>query len=144
MRFEDLPRDWAQRPVTDPDVFDGVVDLIVTDRSRAHGATWALLCHGNGHLLQPVLLEHERPDADPAEVRHGLDRLLTEAARQGVLDVALVAARPGPAGPTPRDHELRAAFEAACRDAGVTLLAVAVAGDDDVRTLAAEGGSAAA
>ena len=144
MRFEDLPRDWAQRPVTDPDVFEGVVDLIATDRSRAHGATWVLLCHPNGRLLQPVLLEHQRPGPGLDEVRDALARVLGEARRHEVHDVALVAARPGPAEPTAHDYEVRAAFETVCRSAGVRLLAVAVAGNDDVRALPVQGGRCAA
>jgi hypothetical protein len=138
MRFEDLPRDWAQRPVTHPDVFEGVADLIATERSRSDGATYVLLCHPNGRLLQPVRLPEgtEAPDV--------LRRFLTELARHEVHDVAVVLARPGPAEPTPRDREQRDAFEGACRDTGVRLHAVAVAGRDDVRTLAPDTGCAAA
>jgi hypothetical protein len=143
MRFEDLPRDWAQRPVTDPDVFEGVADLIATHRSRARGGTWLLLCHPNGRLLQPVLVEHAGA-ADAAEVGAGLGKVLAEAVRQEVLDVALVAARPGSAEPTARDREVVSALESACRGAGVRLHAVALAGDDDVRAVAVGGSAAAA
>jgi hypothetical protein len=147
MRFEDLPSDWAQRPVTDPDVFEGVADLIATERSRARGGTWALLCHPNGRLLRPVLVEHGAVGSGPtsaAEVGAGLGRILTEASRQEVRDVALVAARPGPAEPTAHDREVVAALESACRAAGVRLHAVALAGDDGVRAVALGGSAAAA
>ena len=144
MRFDELPRDWAQRPITDPDVFEGVVDLIVTEQSRSEGATYLLLCHPNLHLLQPICLPDEPRRVDVGEVLDGVRRLLTEVSRHDVRDVVMVIARPGRATPTPRDHDLRAAFEGACRTTGFTLHAVAIAALDDVAVLPAEGDSAAA
>jgi hypothetical protein len=144
MRFEDLPRDWAQRPITDPDVFEGVVDLIVTDQSRSDGATYLLLCHPNGRLLQPVSLHDEPRQVDAGLVLERLTLLLSEVARQGIHDVVIAIARPGRATPTPRDHDLRAAFEGACRTAGLTLHAVAIAAPGAVTALPSEGDTAAA
>lgn len=144
MRFEDLPRDWAQRPITDPDVFEGVVDLIVTDQSRSDGATYLLLCHPNGRLLQPVCVHDEPRQVDVSVVLERLSLLLSEVARQGVRDLVMVIARPGRATPTPRDRDLRAAFEGACRTTGLTLHAVAIAAPDAVTVLPREGDSAAA
>ncbi len=144
MRFEDLPRDWAQRPITDPAVLEGVVDLIVTDQARDDGATYLLLCHRNRRLLQPVCLPDEPRLVEPAAVGERVRHALTEAARHGVLDVVMVIARPGRSAATPRDRDLRAAFERACRSAGVTLHAVAVAAPEAVAVLPAGGDSAAA
>ena len=144
MRFDDLPRDWAQRPITDPDVFEGVVDLIATEQSRSEGATYLLLCHSNGRLLQPICLPDEPRRVDVGEVLDGVRLLLSEVARHGVRDVVMVIARPGRVTPTPRDHDLRAAFEGACRTAGFTLRAVAIAAPDAVATLPSDGDSAAA
>ena len=127
MTFEDLPRDWAQRPITDPDIFEGVVDLIATEASRSDGATYVLLCHSNGRLLQPICLPDEPRRIDAGEVLDGVTLLLTEVARHDVHDVVMVIARPGRAEPTPRDHDLRAAFEGACRNTGFRLHAVAIA-----------------
>ena len=144
MRFEDLPRDWAQRPITDPDVLEGVVDLIVTERSRDEGSTYLLLCHPNRRLLQPVCLPDEPRLVDPAAVGEQVSLALTEAARHGVHDVVMVIARPGRSTATQRDHDLHAAFEDACRSAGVTLHAVAIAAPEAVAVLPGEGDSAAA
>ncbi|NUR79912.1 MAG: hypothetical protein HOQ21_05645 [Dermatophilaceae bacterium] len=144
MRFEDLPRDWAQRPITDPDVLEGVVDLIATDQSRNDGATYLLLCHHNRRLLQPVCLPDEPRLVDPAAVGEQVSLALTEAARHGVHDVVMVIARPARSTATRRDHDLRAAFEDACRSAGVTLHAVAIAAPEAVAVLPGEGDSAAA
>jgi hypothetical protein len=144
MRFDDLPRDWAQRPITDPAVFEGVVDLIATDQSRHDGATYLLLCHPNGRLLQPICLPDEPRRVDVGEVRDGISGLLSEVTRHGVRDIVIVIARAGHATPSPRDRDLRAAFEEACRAAGFTLHAVAIAAPDAVRVLPASGDSAAA
>lgn len=144
MRFEDLPRDWAQRPITDPDVLEGVVDLIATDQSRDDGATYLLLCHHNRRLLQPICLSGETWLVDPASVGERVSLALAEAARHGVHDVVIVIARPGRSTATPRDHDLRAAFVGACSSAGVTLHAVAIAAPEAVAVLPGEGDSAAA
>lgn len=144
MRFDELPRDWAQRPITDPDVFEGVVDLIATEQSRSEGATYLLLCHPNGRLLQPICLPDEPRRVDVAQVLEGVTLLLSEVARHDVHDVVMVIARPGGVTPTPRDRDLRAAFEGACRTAGFTLQAVAIAAPEAVAVLPAEGDSAAA
>lgn len=143
MSFQDLPADWAQRPITDPDVFEGVVDLIVADRARREGSTYVLLCHEGGRLMQPLCLPDEPRTADVGRVQSGLTRLFTEAASEGVHDVVLVIGRPGDPAPTPRDHDLRAAFESACRSAGVRLLGVAIAAPEAVAAFPSEGPVAA-
>ena len=144
MTFDDLPRDWAQRPITDPEIFEGVVDLIATDQSRSEGATYVLLCHPNGRLLQPICLPDEPRRVDVGEVLEGVTLLLSEVARHDVHDVVMVIARPGRAVPTPRDRDLRAAFEGACRNSGFLLHAVAIASAGGVFTLPPDDGRAAA
>ena len=144
MRFADLPKDWAQRPITDPEILEGVVDLIATDESRSGGATYILLCHSNQRLLQPICLPDEPRAMVPGEVLEGVTLLLAEAARHGVRDVVMVIARPGRAAPTPRDRDLRAAFEGACRNTGFALHAVAVAAPEEVFILPPDDGQVAA
>jgi hypothetical protein len=144
MRFVDLPNDWAQRPITDPDILEGVVDLIATEQARSEGATYVLLCHENQHLLQPICLPDEPRRMDAGEVLEGLTLLLAEAARHDVHDVVMVIARPGRAAPTPRDQDRRAAFEGACRSTGFVLHAVTVAAPGQVFTLPPDDGRAAA
>jgi hypothetical protein len=143
MTFEDLPADWAQRPITDPDVFEGVVDLIVTEQARCDGSTYVLLCHEGGRLMQPICLPDEPHTVDVGRVQSGLTRLFTEAVGEGVHDVVMVIARPGRPEPTPRDRDLRAAFAGACRTAGVRLLGVAIAAPTDVVAFPADGSVAA-
>ncbi|WP_141821196.1 hypothetical protein [Humibacillus xanthopallidus] len=143
MSFQDLPADWAQRPITDPDVFEGVIDLIVTDQARCEGSTYVLLCHEGGRLMQPICLPDEPHTVDVVRVQDGLTRLFTEAAGEGVHDVVMAIARPGRPDPTPRDHDLRVAFEEACSASGVRLLGVAIAAPTGVTAFPADGSVAA-
>ncbi len=143
MRFADLPADWAQRPITDPEVFEGVVDLIVAEQTRAEGATYLLFCHEGGRLMQPLCVPDEPRAADRDPALDRLTRMLTEAVGQRVRDVVMVIARPGRPTPTARDHDRRAAFEGACRTAGARLLGVAIAASTGVLDFPANGPVAA-
>jgi hypothetical protein len=93
--------------------------------------------------MQPLCLPDEPRTADVGQVQRGLTRLFTEAATEGVRDVVLVIGRPGKPAPTPRDHDLRAAFENACRSTGVRLLGVAIAAPDAVAAFPSDGPVAA-
>ena len=106
-----------------------------TEQSRSEGATYLLLCHPNLHLLQPICLPDDPRRVGVGEVLEGVRLLLTEVSRHDVHDVVMVIARPGRVTPTPRDRDLRAAFEGACRETGLTLHAVAIAALDDVAVL---------
>ncbi|MCA0437542.1 MAG: hypothetical protein M9891_12895 [Austwickia sp.] len=56
MLFESLPADWPQRPLTDPEIAAGVVDLCTPERDRHAGTLVMLLCHPSGRLMQPVVV----------------------------------------------------------------------------------------
>ncbi|MCU1537931.1 MAG: hypothetical protein JWP82_2282 [Humibacillus sp.] len=143
MRFADLPADWAQRPITDPEVFEGVVDLIVAEQTRADGATYVLFCHEGGRLMQPLCVPDEPLAGGEGPMLERLTRMLTEAVGQRVHDVVMVIARPGRPTPTARDHDRRVAFEGACRAAGARLLGVAIAASAGVLDFPADGPVAA-
>lgn len=127
MRFDELPKSWPTRPVTDPEIFEGVIDLIVTEQSRVGGAVYAILCHPDGRLLQPICIDGAGPQPSVETVEDGLSVLLPSLAERGVVAVVMAVARPGGVRPTARDHRLRSAFEAVCRVAGLDLLGVAIA-----------------
>lgn len=125
MTFENLPQGWEQRPITDPALFDDVVDLVVSVQDRWNGALYLLLCDGDGRLLQPCAIsdvpEHcEDPRAiEPfvsALSEHGLD-----------VGLVVVVARRGIPSPQDSDVSWMRAAEAACTSANVRLLGTAVA-----------------
>ena len=68
--FRGLPDDWARRPMTDPDLFEGVVDLAVFEAFRAIGGVALLLCHADGRLMQPVTVETVNSASPPREPWH--------------------------------------------------------------------------
>lgn len=127
MDFEDLPEGWAQRPITDPDVFEGVVDLIVTEASRSMGALYLLLCHADGRLLQPVAVD-DFPGGNPIGwIRDSFGGLFGELREQGVPAVVLAVARWGEAALDERDAEVRDALVEAAAVGGLAVLGYAVA-----------------
>lgn len=125
--FRGLPGDWARRPMTDPDLFEGVVDLAVFEAFRAIGGVALLLCHADGRLMQPVTVETVNSASPTREAEARLAVILADCAMRGVSAVVMVVARPGSAAASERDQELRDVFVRACRASGITLLGAALA-----------------
>lgn len=120
MTFQDLPKGWHSRPLTDTDLAGDVVDLVVRESDRASGCISLLLCDHTHRMLQPVTitdLDREMPE----ERRRLFDLLVGEFAdRLGGVVVAVGR----PRGSVP-DDEARAWHEAAiaaCREHDVPLL----------------------
>jgi hypothetical protein len=131
MSFHDLPADWPTRPVTDPDLFTDVIDLCVSERDRATGALYALLCDVDGHLVQPIAVppgrrvRHPGDDEDRLALLDPFAAVLASQAPAGGLVVAL--ARRGPVEATPADRLWHESARQVCRRHEVRLLATAVA-----------------
>jgi len=133
--FQSLPDDWARRPMTDPDLFEGVVDLAVLEAFRALGGLALLLCHADGRLMQPLTLESVNAASPPDRAESILREVLLDVARGGSPAVVIVIARPGSATPTEHDLALRQAVVGACGASGMALLGVALAVPGSVSTL---------
>jgi hypothetical protein len=113
--------------MTDPDLFEGVVDLAVFEAFRAIGGVALLLCHADGRLMQPVAVETVNSASPAREAEARLAVILADCAMRGVSAVVMVVARPGSAAASERDQELRDVFVRACRASGITLLGAALA-----------------
>ena len=126
MTFEDLPEDWQHRPVTDPALFDDVVDLVVSVRDRGRGALYILLCDEAGRLLQPCAVTDLGPvyEPDPQLIVPFAKALVHQCPDGGL---AVVVARRG--DPAPRETDVRwaRAADAVCAGRDVRFLAAAVA-----------------
>lgn len=133
--FQSLPEDWARRPMTDPDLFEGVVDLAVLEAFRALGGLALLLCHGDGRLMQPLTLESVNAASPPDRAESILREVLDDVARGGAPAVVIVIARPGTATATEHDLALRQACIEACGASGMALLGLALAVPGSVTTL---------
>lgn len=125
MNFDELPKDWAQRPVTDEEIFEGVIDLIVTEQSRHEGAFYLLLLHANGRLAQPMVLDRI-PD-DCAELLDLLFGQVLAPLGDQFASIVAVIAHPGAPEVTERDWGLRRQVLGAAQRAGIDVAALAVA-----------------
>lgn len=120
MTFDDLPKNWYSRPLTDPTLAVDVVDLVVREADRADGCVSLLLCDADGRMIQPVTIT-EIEEHEVGERGQLFDLVLAHLASDlGGLVVAIGR----PRGPDP-DDEARAWHEAAiasCREHRVPLL----------------------
>jgi hypothetical protein len=138
MSFEDLPPDWARRPVTDPDITADLLDLVVGDRDRHEGAIGLLLCGPGGRLLQPVVVSAPRDQVLEDDHRRVFDVMADafgdplDDARPGIL-VAL--ARPDYRHAAREDDRWRDAAVASCEEHGIDLLGIWVVTPDVIRPL---------
>ncbi len=126
MSFEDLPADWAERPVTDPEIAADVLDLIVRDADRVTGSVVAVVCNAAGRVVQPVVVELPPDGVGPGEHRRffdvvcmGIASASGDAHRGGIL--AAVARSRGPFV-TGDDREWHDAAARSCAQHGVRLL----------------------
>jgi hypothetical protein len=131
MGFEDLPRDWPRRPVTDPDITADLLDLVIGDRDRSVGALGVLLCGRDDRLVQPIVVGMPDLAATAAERRHGMDTLCAACGALGEPDdeapplgMLVGLARPGSPLMTAHDRRWRDTVVDSCHDHGVVLLGV--------------------
>lgn len=138
MSFEDLPPDWAQRPVTDPAITADLLDLVVGTGDRLEGAIGLLLCGPGGRLLQPVLVSAPTQDVVDDDYRRVFDVMAQalgdppDGARSGML-VAL--GRPEYRHAAREDARWRDAAVASCAEHGIDLLGVWLVTPDVIRPL---------
>ncbi len=127
MSFEDLPADWATRPLTDEAIFADVIDLVVTNRDRVAGAAYVLLCGPTDRLLQPCAITdfEQAPPPEPREVIEPFARIVADTIVGG--GIVLAVARDGRSGVTDSDRRWHQSAIEVCRKYGIRLVAVAVA-----------------
>lgn len=132
MSFEDLPRDWPGRPLSNPVLAADVLDLCVSDRDRSRGGLSVLLCREDDTLAQPVFVG---PLEDAAELP-GIAERMVETSRelQGVGGVVLAVVRPwGSVNDADRRVHQRAIE--VCGALGVRLLGTYVVTDSEISQL---------
>jgi hypothetical protein len=138
MSFEDLPADWAQRPVTDPAITADLLDLVVGDRDRHEGAVGVLLCGPSGRLLQPVVVSTPRAEVQGDDHRRVFDVMAhalgdpPDGAPPGIL---VAVARPDYRHAERDDGRWRDAAVASCAEHGIDLLGVWLVTPDVIRPM---------
>jgi hypothetical protein len=139
MSSADLPPDWALRPITDPEVFEGVIDLISAPAGRARGAVHLLLTHPDGRMLQPITVDDVPPGSPSVESAARWGALLRELADHGAHSLVVVRSRPRPARRGPDDDAFFTVLTGAAARAGLDLIGGAVATPDGVVVLDLDG-----
>lgn len=136
MTFADLPQNWSQRPITDPDIFADVLDLVCDDTSRRSGALYLILCEPDGRLISPIAIDKVPQTRPPQEIADSVKRLFAQLVTDPELPSTLVVAvtRPGSPTLTTRDRMLREALNAAALECGVTLLGFGIATPHAIHT----------
>jgi hypothetical protein len=78
MGFEDLPREWVDLPLDDPQLVGDVLDLVVSLQDRLDGGLALLVCDAEHRLVLPCVIsdldylapEHQRRRAlGPSSMR---------------------------------------------------------------------------
>lgn len=116
MSFEDLPDDWPQIPIGDPQHTADLLDLVVSMKSRFEGTVLILVCDPEHRPIQPIEIGGvgEPPEGDSLAA--------LEIFASGVADhfpggaVLLALARQGGLSITNRDRQWRACLEGAFKD----------------------------
>lgn len=132
MSSADLPADWPRRPLTEPDLVHGVLDMFVTGRDRRDGGIVVLALRRDLTLAQPVFLAGEIPRL---ERRAGLCDLLLACTR-GEPDAAVAVAIVHEAGAlTDADRELHQTLIELCAEHAIRLLSAHLVTAWDITTL---------
>ena len=142
MGFEDLPDDWSDRPLTDPQLLADVLDLVVMDRDRRAGGLGVLICDAHQRLSVPVMISEPDDLADDEEREKGLSTIahavrgfdLGDAGGTGRAGIHLAIARRDGLSSTRSDRSWQRAAVAVCGD-DIDLLGVHVVTCDGSRTL---------
>lgn len=136
MTAQQLPPDWARRPITDPEVFEAVIDLVSSPAHRADGAVHLLITHPDGRMLQPITVDDVPPGSPSVEGCARWGALLQELADHAAR--SLVVVRSGPRR-GPDDDAFFTVLAGAAANAGLDLLGGAVATPDGVVVLELDG-----
>lgn len=138
MSFDDLPPGWADRPITDPDIFADAVDLFATYASREEGCLYVLVCNEVGQVMAPVAIDNWDFDAVPLEQRRVLTTFLAGLASAGVEHLVVIIARRGHPAPTGNDHQFGSVLRAVAVEHGLRVDGVAIATPRGVRATAGD------
>lgn len=142
MGFQELPENWADQPLTDPQLLADVLDLVVMEADRRAGGLGILICDGEQRLAVPVMISAPDDLASDADRRTGLETIaetvrsfgLGEAGGTGRPGIHLAIARRDGLSITRSDRAWQRAALAVCAD-DIDLLGVHVVTCEGSRTM---------
>lgn len=142
MGFQDLPDDWPDQPLTDPQLLADVLDLVVMERDRRAGGLAVLICDGHRRLAVPVMISEPDDLASDEDRRNGLEAIamavrsfdLGDDGGTGRPGIHLAIARRDGLSVTGSDRAWQRAAAVVCAD-DIDLLGVHIVTSDGSRTL---------
>ena len=133
MSFEDLPRDWSQRPLDTPGLAADVADLVVGERDRLGGCVGLLLTSAGLTMSQPLLVSDVDDTVQPEEFHPYLEQLSSMVAESGGA-LVFVRGRPGSVLFTDTDRRWHQVAIDGCRAGGARLVGAFLATPGTVRS----------
>ena len=137
MTFQDLPKDIAQRPLTNEKLVADLLDLLIGEQDRHDGCLLIAMCDSESRLVQPIVITDmpSRPDVEVIESAIAMvASSLSENDPDGAILVAL--GRRYGLSITADDHAWVRAVERGC-DQRVRLLGVHVVTSEGSRPVPA-------
>lgn len=142
MGFQNLPDDWPDLPLTEPQLLADVLDLVVMERDRRAGGLGVLICDGHQRLAVPVMISEPDDLASDEDRRVGLETIarsvrgfdLGEGGGTGRPGIHLAIARRDGLSVTKSDRAWQRAAATVCAD-DIDLLGVHIVTCDGSRTL---------
>ena len=136
MSFDDLPDDWADRPLDTPGLAADVADLVVGHRDRMGGCIGLVLTGADLTMAQPAVINDVDDAVQPEQLRPFLVQLCAMVAETGGA-LIFVRGRDGSVLLTDADRRWHQLAIDACRVAGVSLLGAFLATPAVVRSFPA-------
>jgi len=137
MTFQDLPKNIAQRPLTNEKLVADLLDLLIGDRDRHDGCLLIVVCDNELRLVQPIVIT-EMPDRPDLQVIESAVAIVAASMAESEPDGALLVALGRRAGLSisTDDHAWVQAIERGCQGR-VRLLGVHVVTSEGSRPVPA-------
>ncbi|MFC0623871.1 hypothetical protein [Kribbella deserti] len=127
MGFQDLPLDWQDRSVADPQLTADIVDLFVTEEGRREGTLYLLFCDGQNRVRAPMAIGNigaKRPEEFGLLLRPLFELVRQTRPEAGLL---MALARTGLPDVTPVDRAWADAARRLCEQVAMPLLGFYIA-----------------
>jgi hypothetical protein len=116
MTFQELPDEWRDLPLTDPQLVADVLDLVVSDADRLAGCLAAVLCDEQARLCAvSIMTEPERLPSDADKCR-AVGVLVEAIATSGGGSILFALARPDGLSITADDESWARAARQECTE----------------------------
>lgn len=135
MTFENLPKDWPTRSLSNTSLAADVVDLTLNSFDRERTSIGLLLCDDSHRLLQPMVI-NEIADCTAGERRHLFEVVCDAMDDIDATTLVVTLARPSGVHLTDADHGWLETAREVCVARDVRLIGTFLADRDHARSAA--------